>query len=609
MTAQFVRLFEASCFVGATSTTEQTVGTGPKTWTLAAGPKLTTGMTVRVEVDGDPDTWMEGRCTAAGDDTATVNVVSVAGSGTHAAWLFAAGMVRLSTGTYEPSDAPIYEPVLAEDGWLQGGVTLFADGQTFGASGGSSGAFVKAINGGGVRDHWRAYGWHRASELVVTAGADRATAAVMRTGRVEQCVVSDTDVMFRFRDLLAELDRAVQADVYAGDNAEPAGIEGSTELAGRNKPLLRGYRAAFEPVNVNGFRNIRQISAKAIHGIGAVKNGGVPLNVGTARATAAELDDEANEPDPGAYDYCLADPDHGAFIRTATAADLTLTVEAWEGATAADRTIAQVWKRTLIEDMGYDSAAVSSADVAALDAVCPYETGFWAGNGETARQVLDEICGGVAGYHADRAETWRLLRIAAPAGTPVLTYRQLGRGAVATLSEVPYDSLELVATADEGRGRPACRITLEFAPYDVTLGVDQLGGDVTAPDTDLVGGPAARERWKRQYLTVTHPAEKDPDVLRKFGDDAPEITFRSALRHRVDAEALAAALWAIYGVQRDRLKLSAPATPTTAPTAVPGVLVGAQSDRYGLGSGKVFLVLGVDYQGTRMTLDIWGAAT
>ena len=287
-------------------------------------------------------------------------------------------------------------------------------------------------------------------------------------------------------------------------------------------------------------------------------------------------------------------------------------MEAWEGATAADRTVAQVWRRTLIEDAGYSAAEVSQDDADALDLSAPYECGFWTATSErSVRECLDEICRGIAGYYSSPAKVWRLQRVAVEPGAPALTFRRFSgdEDEDGALDEVHYNSLELVASNDRGRGVPACRVTVEYAPNDAVQGPQDLGGDPKST-TDPVGGPTVREFLKKQYLAVSYPAAgRDPAVLRAYGEEAAvELTFTTALRSPADAAALVSDLFAYFSVLRDRFRMKADLTLETADVATVGVDVGLQAPRYGLDAGKAARAYGIEWEGATVMFDLGGVA-
>ena len=72
----------------ASSTTSLTVGAGSKSLTIEAGKSLVVGMSVKIAATASPGNWLHGDVTAYNGSTGalTVNVSTVSGSGTFAAW-------------------------------------------------------------------------------------------------------------------------------------------------------------------------------------------------------------------------------------------------------------------------------------------------------------------------------------------------------------------------------------------------------------------------------------------------------------------------------------------------------------------------------------------
>lgn len=72
----------------ATSVTSLTIGLGNQTLTVQAGKNFALGQTVKIAYTTTPTTWMLGTITAynSGTGSLTVNVTSILGAGTQAAW-------------------------------------------------------------------------------------------------------------------------------------------------------------------------------------------------------------------------------------------------------------------------------------------------------------------------------------------------------------------------------------------------------------------------------------------------------------------------------------------------------------------------------------------
>jgi hypothetical protein len=87
----------------ATSTTSETIGVGPITFTTQAGLAYAAGVRVRAAAVSAPTNWMEGLCTAYSGTSLSVNIDLINGSGTFTSWnLNVTGQVG-STGPQGPS--------------------------------------------------------------------------------------------------------------------------------------------------------------------------------------------------------------------------------------------------------------------------------------------------------------------------------------------------------------------------------------------------------------------------------------------------------------------------------------------------------------------------
>lgn len=87
-------------YYNLTSTTSTLIGTGSKTFTVSTSSTssaFTVGTRVRVAYTTTPSNWMEGVITAYSGTSLTVNVDTVGGSGTYAAWTFSVAGVNNSS--------------------------------------------------------------------------------------------------------------------------------------------------------------------------------------------------------------------------------------------------------------------------------------------------------------------------------------------------------------------------------------------------------------------------------------------------------------------------------------------------------------------------------
>jgi hypothetical protein len=93
-------------YTGVTSTSNITIGSGIKTWSVASSQAFQAGMRIRAIHTDTPSYWMEGFCQVATSSTIIITVDKFNGSGSHNLWKFAvSGEVGQtgSTGATGPS--------------------------------------------------------------------------------------------------------------------------------------------------------------------------------------------------------------------------------------------------------------------------------------------------------------------------------------------------------------------------------------------------------------------------------------------------------------------------------------------------------------------------
>lgn len=141
-------------YYNLTSTTSTLIGTGSKTFTVSTpstSSAFTVGTRVRVAYTTTPSNWMEGVITAFSGTSLTVNVDTVGGSGTYAAWTFSVAGVNNSSlvvGTTAITGGNSGY-VLYDNAGALGEFALGTGVQTaLGVNVGTAGAFV--VNGGAL---------------------------------------------------------------------------------------------------------------------------------------------------------------------------------------------------------------------------------------------------------------------------------------------------------------------------------------------------------------------------------------------------------------------------------------------------------------------------
>ncbi len=98
------------------------------------------------------------------------------------------------------------------------------------------------------------------------------------TGTMEQAEAKDDAVIVRVKDRSFALDVPLQTTLYAGDNTDGEGLEGTADdLKGKPKPLVFGTVKNVSPPMVNSGKLIYQVSDDAVQSVDAVYDAGVSL--------------------------------------------------------------------------------------------------------------------------------------------------------------------------------------------------------------------------------------------------------------------------------------------------------------------------------------------
>lgn len=474
-----------------------------------------------------------------------------------------------------------YAPRVIRPGVLS--MTLFSPGATTGQSKvGFGGVQLANVDGGldGLID----YGFAGCPIRVLTGdrGALYSTFTVLLTGVMDQPVFSWDTVSIAVRDrqnLLAQ--KKVQTTVYAGTNSGSplTGAEGTAaNLKGKRKPIIYGTVQNVTAECVNTDRNIYQISDGAVQTISAVYVAGVAKTVGTVYPDYATM--ESTAPAGGSF---RALPSLGLFRLDANTSS-QVTADASQGATAANRTAAQIIS-ALAQRAGLTGSDISAADIAALDAVCAQELGLFI-PGDTdmmTTAAMDVVASSVgAWYGFDLTGLMRVGRVQIPTGTPV-----------ASFDTTTILSISRRISSNEGAGVPAWRVNVLYQPNST---VQSAGlGAVTALRLGYIVDPALK-------VTAEDTTVKNQYPL------AVEMTFSTTMVSATDAANEAARLLALYKTRRDTLSISVRLTPALARALVLGSTISVTVPRYGLSAGKLFTVIGyaADYERDTVDLTIWG---
>jgi hypothetical protein len=424
--------------------------------------------------------------------------------------------------------------------------------------------------------------------LIGDSGAAYSAFTVAITGTMEQPEFRPDVISVRLRDRLFLFDVPAQPNSYAGDNALPAGLEGVDDLRGRVKPLVFGLVRNVAPPVVNTSRLIYQVNDGAIASA-VVYDNGVLLTAGADYTSQSDM--ETTAPAGGQVRVWPG----GGYFRLGSPPAGQITADVTQGATAADRTAAQILRTLATGPGGLPVGDVSSADVTALDTANSAEVGLWLDSETTVRAAMQQVSDSVGAWFGfDRLGILRMRRLEAPSGSPAIILRRLDQASVADATTVDLISIERLATNDQGRGVPAFAVRVGYQRV-WTPQADGLAGAVTAARREVL-----RERLR--YVTATDATVQTKHLL------ARELEYETLLDDATAAQTEADRRLTLRAVRRDRLRVRVRLDEALASAVDLGATVQVVLPRYGYGAGRLFAVIGIETQAARglAILDLWG---
>lgn len=276
-----------------------------------------------------------------------------------------------------------------------------------------------------------------------------------------------TRFTIRVKDNQEMLNEALLTTTYLGNNVLPNGLEGvAGDIKGQVKPRVYGSVFNIDPVFVNTSKLIYQVSDGAVSDIVAVYDRAVSLTKGADYASEADM--LATAPAAGNF---RAWPAGGMFRLGSSPAGL-ITADVVQGASAANRTVAQVLK-SIAESMGM---TVNTSDVTALDALNNAEIGVYVNSEETALSVMDQVAESIgAWFSTDNLGQLRMGRLEAPSGTPAFV-----------IDDNTYIKVDLISNADTDNGVPLSEWKLNYKKF------------YTVQDSDIAGSVSDARKGELQ---------------------------------------------------------------------------------------------------------------
>lgn len=486
------------------------------------------------------------------------------GTSAEITWRFASGTGYDNAGTF-------YAPRLENPGSVS---RAFAGG-IGGRASASLGEIILTNNDGGLNA--LADDFFDGRTLTLKQG-DSATAYASFTtilvATIETASFERERVSLRLRDRSVELDKPFENTKYLGNNALPAGTEGTADdLKDKLKPRLLGRIALMAPVCVNTSRLIYQVNDGAVDSIANVYDAGAYLSRGADYTSAADM--QANTPGGGQY-RCL---ESAGMFRLGAAPFGQITACVVEKWAYLSNTAAGLVQRILTEK-GYSAADWIAADFTTLDQKNAGSLGLLVGDGETTASLIDRICQSVGAWWGfDAQGKFRIARFESPSGTAAYAFTEA-------------DWIEIDRA-------PESQLPL----WSVTLTADI---NHAAQDRKSLAGVVPEDRAVWFALEAREQKVEDATVKtsRKLAD---EIKHDSALNGISIAAAEAQRRLDLYKGRRDVLRLTV-ADPSRFTAVDLGSVVSVTTPRFGYTSGKLFLVTSivVDYGRNQMDFVLWG---
>ena len=394
---------------------------------------------------------------------------------------------------------------------------------------------------------------------------------VVFTGTMEQIEVDRTKATIRLRDRLEDLRKPVQSVLYLGTTTDGTKTDAEgrkDDLKDKPKPKAWGVNRNVPGVVSNRYRQVLDFASNGVFVFGAVRDRGVALTPGANHATSAALIGATVA--AGQYATCFA----SGQIKLGSPPAGEITADIVEGA-AGSRSAPRVARR-ILESVGFvDGVDFAADELESLQAVQPAEVGVWIGTDtREVLPVLVAVLDSIGVYVVpDARGVLHFGRVAIVAGSadPVIDETIILDGT---------RKLERLGTGDDGRGVPAWKVTVEYAPAWSVQAEDQL--------SNVNSTPEVRAFASVEFRTAVASSEAIKSVYLR----ATELTFSTLLAGEADATAEAQRRLGIYGVRRERYRV--PLHASKAQGFRLGQIVTLRYPRFGLAGGKPMMIIGLD---------------
>lgn len=501
---------------------------------------------------------------------------------------YTSGTVNLPSGGLSHT---YYDPRIKQPANMR--TDVFKSATTFGASSIGYGV-MELVNIDGGIDDFIDYGIDGRPISIILGSVTQGTTPVWTTiftGTMEQPEVSWDKVSIRIKDRQFELDVPLNPNAYAGTNSLPNGLEGvATDLKGKAKPRVLGVVYNIAPPMVNTARLIYQVNDGAIYSVDAVYDRGAALTKGSDYTSQSDM--ETNAPSAGNFRVWPA----GGYFRLGSTPAGTITADVTQSSSSANMTVAQLIKSTVLAYTTITSGSIDSASVTSLDIANSAVVGLYSDSGSmdlttgtvtgamTVKDACDALSNSInAWYGFDSLGVLHMKQFISPVAPET-----------ALITNNDIISIDRIASNDPGRGLAAWKVRYNYKKF-YTVQDSDLAGTVTA---------ARREELKNTFrsIEVSDSSIKTKHLL------ATTLSFESLMIDASAASTEATRLLNIYKVDRSVYDIRIAYDLDLVTGITLGSTIKLQLNRFGMSSGKYFMVIGIkpDYRLKMVDLTVWG---
>lgn len=486
--------------------------------------------------------------------------------------------------TTAPTDSPAnrhYLEVVADPGTFS--QSLYAEGATRGDSQISNGG-IKLSNANGELDHLVSHSFDGRTFTIKRLPEEDAPyyqAVTILNGILEGLDSSQAWLYLTLRiyDYRRKLDKPVQANRYAGTTITSNGtIEGTEDQKGDIKPLAYGRVRGIEPVVVNPFQWLYQLSDNVISSAVCYDGGSARTPRGDHATVSAALSASILA---GQFNTCY---DKGIVRFGGISPRYVLTCDMTEGSGTANRYAGAIAVR-ILNRMGFTSGDYVQNSFNTLDAAVPYEMGLYIDSEETGISALGRLLSSIGAYIIPNESgqfTAGRISFGTPVGTITVDDAHADRGGVG-----------LFQNPDTEANVPCWRVVLRYQKLHRTL-----------DNGSMAGCAAMNEPWKSYLMTEWREVTAENATVKTNHPLAQEFIVETCIDSQANAQAEANRLLSMYSVRRDVMTFDMIMTESYKLGDTVNVLL----PRFGYDSGRQMIVIGrvMDFRRDMCTLTLWG---